>query len=58
MLGMLTYAAPAWIGFANQGDIDRIDSFLWKFVRCNFAPPDQVSFRDLVDRIKKNCLMQ
>ena len=45
----ITYAAPAWIGFANHGDIDRIDSFLRKCVRFNFAPPDQVSYRDLVE---------
>jgi hypothetical protein len=49
ILAKLTYAAPAWIGFANQGDIDRIDSFLRKCVRFNFAPPDQVSYRDLVE---------
>ena len=49
LLAKLTYAAPAWIGFANQGEIDRIDSFLRKCVRFNFAPPDQVSFRDLVE---------
>ena len=49
ILAKLTYAAPAWIGFANQGDIDRIDSFLRKCVCFNFAPPDQVSFRDLVE---------
>ena len=49
ILAKLTCAAPAWIGFTNQGEIDRIDSFLRKCVRFNFAPPDQVSFRDLVE---------
>ena len=49
IVSKLTYAAPAWIGFTNKEDLDRLDSFLRKSVRFSYAPPDQKSFCKLVD---------
>jgi len=49
IVSKLTYAAPAWIGFTNKEDLDRLDSFLRKSVRFSYAPPDQKSFCELVE---------
>ena len=49
IVSKLTYAAPAWIGFTNKEDLDRLDSFLRRSVRFSYAPPDQKSFCELVD---------
>ena len=49
IVSKLTYAAPAWIGFSTKDELDRLDSFLTKSARFSFAPPDQKSFRELVE---------
>ena len=49
IVSKLTYAAPAWIGFTTRDELDRLDSFLKKSVRFSFAPPEQKSFRELVE---------
>ena len=49
IVSKLTYAAPAWIGFSTRDELDRLDSFLKKSARFSFAPPDQKSFRELVE---------
>ena len=49
IVSKLTYAAPAWIGFTTRDELDRLDSFLKKSTRFSFAPPDQKSFRELVE---------
>ena len=49
IVSKLTYAAAAWIGFTTRDELDRLDTFLKKSVRFSFAPPEQKSFRELVE---------
>ena len=49
IVSKLTYAGPAWIGFTTRDELDQLDSFLKKSARFSFAPPDQKSFRELVE---------
>ena len=57
IVSKLTYAAPAWIGFTAGDELDRLDAFLKKSARFSFAPPDQKSFRELVE-IQEDKLFQ
>ena len=47
IMSKLLYASPAWSGFANKEDQQRIDSFLRKSSKSAFAPPDLLSFSQL-----------
>ena len=47
IMSKLLYASPAWSGFANKEDQQRIDSFLRKSSKSSFAPPDLLSFSQL-----------
>ena len=48
IVSKLTYAAPAWIGFATKEELDRLESFIKKSVCFSFTPPNQRSFCVLV----------
>ena len=47
IMSKLVYASPAWSGFANKEDQQRIDSFLRKSSKSAFAPPDLLPFSQL-----------
>ena len=47
IMSKLLYASPAWSGFANKEDQQRIASFLRKSSKSAFAPPDLLSFSQL-----------
>ena len=40
IVSKLTYASPAWSGFASQLDINKIDRFLSKAKKLNFYPTE------------------
>ena len=43
----LMYAASAWWGFANPTDLQRINAFLRRGVKCGLCPPDMQTFEEL-----------
>ena len=48
-LARLSYASPAWYGFANAAHRDRIESIISKLIRYGFLPKDQSPFDTLVN---------
>ena len=49
-LAKLTYASPAWWGFANSCDKERLEAFLRKAIKAKFYSEDQLSFAELCDK--------
>ena len=47
IMSKLLYASPAWSGFANKEDQQRIDSFLRKSSKSSFTLPDLPLFSQL-----------
>ena len=47
ILSKLTYAAPAWWGFASVRDITRINCFLKKAKKMKFYPLDGLTIEEL-----------
>ena len=50
ILSKLTYASPAWRGFANQEDTKRIDSFLRRSGKYGYYPENGYTFEKLFCR--------
>jgi len=49
----LLYAAPAWWGFSQVQDKEKIERFIAKAVRMGYLPPSNCDFEELDD----NCLL-
>ena len=47
VIARLLYAASAWWGFANHADLERINAFLRRGMKCGFCPPETQSFEEL-----------
>ena len=45
----LLYASPAWWGFANSAQRDRLESFLRRSAKAGFHPPGSPTFSELCD---------
>jgi hypothetical protein len=48
-LARLLYASSAWSGFANAGQLERINGLIRRMVRYKFLPEDQTSFEKLCE---------
>ena len=46
-VGKLRYAAPAWFGFSNAEDRERLEAFLRKSKRAGYCPSDAPSFSSM-----------
>ena len=53
ILSKLLYASQAWIGFASEADIGRMESFRKKSIKFGFASPDLPLIRELCERNDK-----
>ena len=49
VIGKISYASPAWWGYANAQDKERIESFLRKSKHYGFQPENSASFSALWD---------
>ena len=49
IVAKLTYATSAWWGFAYRPDLQRLNSFLNRGVKCDFYPTDTPSFVELCE---------
>ena len=49
VIGKISYASPAWWGYANAQDKERIESFLRKSKHYGFQPENSASFSALCD---------
>ena len=47
ILSRLLYASQAWIGFAYENEINRLEAFLRKSIKSSFALPKLPSFKKL-----------
>jgi hypothetical protein len=47
VVARLMYAASAWWGFANLTDLQCINAFLRRGVKCGLCPPDIQTFEEL-----------
>ena len=54
----LTYAAPAWWGYADSGAKHQLQSVLAKLKRYGFLPPDFPSHQQLCDKMDKQLFLQ
>ena len=47
IVAKLLYACSAWWGFTNATDLQRVNAFLRRSIRCGYCPPDLASFEEL-----------
>ena len=51
IISKLTYAAPAWFGFAKKSELDQMDSFIKKGKKFGFYSENGLHFIDLVRKM-------
>ena len=60
VLSKITYCSPAWSGFANNNELDRLDAFLRRSKKFGFCCSDVLSVREIYekadDKLFKNVL--
>ena len=56
VLSKITYCSPAWCGFANAAEIDKIDAFLRRTKKFQFCSNDIEAVEDIFDRVDDNFL--
>jgi len=57
VLTRLLYAAPAWWGFSQVQDKDKIERFIAKAVRMGYLPPNNCDFEKLVRGLITVCYL-
>ena len=52
VLSRLTYAAPAWWGFANQSTVNQLEGFLRKAIKYNYYSSTEPNFTEIINKIE------
>jgi len=50
VLAKLTYATPAWWGFTNASDRNRLEAFLRQMKKCGYYPNQSPTIASLCDQ--------
>ena len=48
------YAAPAWWGYTNAGERDRLEGFIRKTKRFGYLPPSALTAEEMSERADDN----
>jgi hypothetical protein len=57
-ISKLLYASPAWWGFTNAAERDRVESFVRKLIRLDYLPRSFASARSIADKTDDNLFKQ
>ena len=53
-MARLMYAAPAWWGYINAGERDRLEGFIRKTKRFGYLPPSALTAEEMSERADDN----